>query len=49
MDNYNSLFLAMAGVLVALGMCTQNLQLQEQLNNCKSEFEGFKQGVIYSR
>ena len=49
MDNYNSLFLAIAGILVALWMYNQNVQLQQQLNDCKSEFEGFKQGVIYSR
>jgi len=49
MDNHNSFFLAVAGILTALWMYTQNMQLQQQLTNCKSEFEGFKQGVIYSR
>lgn len=49
MDNHNSFFLAIAAILVSLWMYNQNVQLQQQLNTCKSEFEGFKQGVIYSR
>lgn len=49
MDNHNSIFLAIAGVLVGLWMYNQNLQSQLQLTDCKAQFEGFKQGVIYSR
>jgi hypothetical protein len=43
------IFLGVAALAVALWLHMKNSELQAQLNDCRSQFQGFKDGVIYGR
>ena len=42
------ILLGVAAVAVALYFFNENSNLKQQIDSCRLEYEGFKQGVIYS-
>lgn len=44
-----SLFLGVAALAVALWLHIKNAELQTALSQCHSDFQSFKEGVLYGR
>lgn len=44
-----SLFLGIAALGVALWLHTRNTESQTALNQCRSDFHSFREGVLYGR
>ena len=46
-DNINPYILCIAAVIAAIYFFQDNLQLQAELRDCNSKYEGFREGIIY--
>jgi hypothetical protein len=49
MNDRQFLFLGLAAVAVSFWYQQQQSELQTQVNNCKAQLQGFKDGVIYGK
>jgi hypothetical protein len=49
MSDRQFLFLGLAAAAVSLWYQNQQTELQTQLNTCRAQLQGFKDGVIYGK
>lgn len=49
MKDSNGLILLAASLIAATYFFIQNTELKNQLNNLQTEYNGFKEGVIYAK
>lgn len=43
------IFLGVAALVVAIWLHIKNAELQTALNQCRSDFQSFKEGVLYGK